>query len=238
VTRRALASLGSVFVGLATAAPPAVAQQAAPAEPAAPAAHEDHHEGSAPSLLSAREASGTAWQPDVSPMHGLHGRAGAWELMLHGNGFIQFLYEASPEHRGGTQAGSINWAMGMARRPIGPGRFGLRSMISLEPWTIPGCGYPNLLATGELCDGDSIHDRQHPHDLFMEVAAEWDQALAGALQGAGRVHALLRGAVRAAVRDRGQRVGRIRPRGAAAALRRRGAGRRRLPDVPPGDGDT
>jgi hypothetical protein len=50
-------------------------------------------------------------------------------------------------------------------------------MLSLEPWTIPGCGYPDLLASGELCDGDGLHDRQHPHDLFMEVAAEYEHPL-------------------------------------------------------------
>ena len=33
-------------------------------------------------------------------------------------------------------------------------------MMSLEPWTISGCGYPNLLATSGFCDGDTIHDRQ------------------------------------------------------------------------------
>jgi hypothetical protein len=50
-------------------------------------------------------------------------------------------------------------------------------MVSLEPLTIRGCGYPDLLATGELCDGDNIHDRQHPHDLFMEMAAQFDRPL-------------------------------------------------------------
>jgi len=50
-------------------------------------------------------------------------------------------------------------------------------MASLEPLTIPGCGYPDLLATGETCDGDSIHDRQHPHDLVMELALEYDRPL-------------------------------------------------------------
>ena len=46
-------------------------------------------------------------------------------------------------------------------------------MLSAEPFTIRGCGYPNLLASGELCDGDGIHDKQHPHDLVMELAAEY-----------------------------------------------------------------
>ena len=102
--------------------------------------------------------------------------------MLHGNAFLQLLDEQAPEHRGATQAGSTNWVMAMARRAVGPTRFGLRTMVSLEPWTIRGCGYPNLLATGEFCDGDSIHDRQHPHDLFMELAAQVDRPLSGALR--------------------------------------------------------
>jgi YHS domain-containing protein len=101
--------------------------------------------------------------------------------MLHGNAFIQYLHEAAPEHRGDSQAGSINWAMAMARRQMGTGRIGVRTMFSLEPWTIGGCGYPNLLATGEFCDGDGIHDKQHPHDLFMELAAEYERPLAANL---------------------------------------------------------
>jgi hypothetical protein len=55
-------------------------------------------------------------------------------------------------------------------------------MLSVEPWTIRGCGYPNLLATGETCLGDTIHDRQHPHDLFMEIAASYQRPLTESLR--------------------------------------------------------
>ena len=72
--------------------------------------------------------------------------------------------------------------MGMADRTAGSGHFGLRGMISLEPWTIRGCGYPDLLASGEVCQGEAIHDRQHPHDLFMELAATYDRPLAGSVR--------------------------------------------------------
>jgi hypothetical protein len=113
-------------------------------------------------------------------MYGIHQTAGRWQLMWHGNAFAQFLYESGD--RGNEQAGSINWVMAMARRPLGAGRFGLRGMFSLEPLTIPGCGYPDLLATGEVCDGEAIHDRQHPHDLFMELAAEYDRPLNGSVR--------------------------------------------------------
>jgi hypothetical protein len=35
-------------------------------------------------------------------------------------------------------------------------------------------GYPNLFATGETAGGQPLVDRQHPHDLFMELAARID----------------------------------------------------------------
>jgi hypothetical protein len=158
----------------APAPPP---QHEHPQPPPDASAQHEHQHGATPSLFSTRDASGTAWLSDITPMYGLHGQIADWEVMLHGNLFLQLLDEHAPEHRGATQAGSINWVMGMARRELGATRVGLRGMMSLEPWTISGCGYPNLLATGEFCGGDTIHDKQHPHDLFMELAAEFDRPL-------------------------------------------------------------
>jgi hypothetical protein len=39
-------------------------------------------------------------------------------------------------------------------------------------------GYPNLFATGETNNGEPLVDRQHPHDLFMELAARVDVNIA------------------------------------------------------------
>jgi hypothetical protein len=151
--------------------------------PAPPAQdHADHAQPADESLFPTRDASGTSWLPDRTPMHAGHLRAGSWELMWHGNAFLEFINESAPEHRGAHQTGSINWIMGMARRRVGSGRVGVRTMFSLEPWTIRGCGYPDLLATGETCDGDTIHDRQHPHDLFMELALDYERAVGGGLR--------------------------------------------------------
>jgi hypothetical protein len=72
--------------------------------------------------------------------------------------------------------------MGMARREWRGGRLGVRGMVSLEPLTIRGCGYPDLLATGERCQDATIYDRQHPHDLFMEIAADYDRPLRGSMR--------------------------------------------------------
>ena len=105
---------------------------------------------------------------------------------MHGAVFGQVLYEPGDKHRTGgtanTQASSVNWLMGMARRRAGSGRVGVRAMVSAEPWTVRDCGFINLLANGEMCEGDTIHDRQHPHDVVMELAADYDRPLRGTLR--------------------------------------------------------
>jgi len=135
------------------------------------------HDMASMAMRPAREGSGTSWLPDETPMYAVHRQAGDWTLMAHANVFVQYLQDSGA--RGSAQFGSINWFMGMADRAIGDGHLGLRGMVSLEPWTIGGCGYPDLLASGELCDGAVIHDRQHPHDLLMELAVTYDRPLAG-----------------------------------------------------------
>jgi len=160
-----LMMLASVF-----GAAPVAAQESS-------ASHEDHA-GQDMSQI-AREASGTSWLPDESPMFAVHTASGPWLLMFHENAFVQYLNESGP--RGGDQLGSINWIMGMAQRIVGSGRLGLRAMLSTEPASIRGCGYPDLLASGEQCDGQKIHDQQHPHDLFMELAGFYTAPIGRAL---------------------------------------------------------
>ncbi|HYU77905.1 MAG TPA: hypothetical protein VEK56_02910 [Vicinamibacterales bacterium] len=126
-------------------------------------------------ISMARDGSGTSWLPDTTPMYAIHRQAGEWNLMLHGNLFVQYINEGSD--RGDDQFGSTNWAMGMAHRDLAGGPLTLRGMISLEPLTVGACGYPTLLATGEFCDREPIHDRQHPHDLFMEIAAQYQREI-------------------------------------------------------------
>jgi hypothetical protein len=171
------------MVMLFALAAPAAAQTVPPADP--PMQHQSH-DPERVELFPLHEGSGTSWQPEGTPMHGLHRAWRGWEVMLHGNVFAQFLYEPGERHRTGgfatRQASSVNWGMAHARRSLGRGRVGVRAMISVEPWTVSDCGYLNFLATGETCEGDTIHDRQHPHDLFMEVAADYDRPLGGALR--------------------------------------------------------
>jgi hypothetical protein len=126
-----------------------------------------------------RDGSGTSWLPDASPMQGAMSQHGPWMLMLHGNAFVQFIDAAGD--RGDHQLGSVNWIMGMAQRPWGGGQLQFRGMLSAELLTVGKCGYPDLLQSGEACNGASLHDRQHPHDLFMELAADYRRAFTGSL---------------------------------------------------------
>jgi hypothetical protein len=174
--------------------PPAAPQQPAPqpSEPPAPAAPqepaehemqgmqehgmEEHGMHAMPGLLGpygmSRESSGTAWQPDSAPHRGIHTRRGPWEAMLHG--FASLVYDDQDGPRGDEKTFGQNMLMGMASRPLGTGRLGLRAMLSAEPWTIGSEGYPLLLQTGETADGVTpLVDRQHPHDFFMELSGSY-----------------------------------------------------------------
>ena len=146
-------------------------------------AHHHHDEAAAPAGLAVietdRNASGTAWQPAGTPHQGWHVVAGDWQLMVHGLLFAGYDWQAGP--RGGRAGLGVGWVMGMARRDAQHNSLVLRTMLSPEPWTVRDGGYPLLLQTGETYQGQPLHDRQHPHDLFMEVAGLFTQELAPAL---------------------------------------------------------
>jgi hypothetical protein len=122
-----------------------------------------------------REASGTAWQPDSSPHSGVHLRSGDWTLM--GHAALHAVYDRQGGPRGGEKAFVTGMVMGMARRPVGPGTLQLRASLSPDP-LMGRRGYPLLLAAGETANGiDTLVDRQHPHDLFMELSASYSLRL-------------------------------------------------------------
>ena len=123
----------------------------------------------------ARDASGTAWQPDDTPMHAHHFMAGDWMLMTHYNAFFGYDRQSGP--RGGDQFNSINWLMFMATKADADNELTLRGMFSLEPATTTERGYPLLFQSGEAYNGQPLVDRQHPHDLFMELAARYRRRL-------------------------------------------------------------
>lgn len=146
---------------------------------AAPMNGSKHAQGSEPRTLARDSAmrigSGTAWRPASAPMFGWMSGEKPWTWMVHGN--IVGAWDLQGSDRGASQVSSLNWVMGEALLEAGRGNLGARAMLSAEPLTLRGDGYPLLGQTGETWRGEPLHDRQHPHDLFMELALHARQAV-------------------------------------------------------------
>ena len=132
------------------------------------------------SLPMSRNGSGTGWQPDETPMYMYMKMAGNWNLMFHGGIFLRYNVQdiGKSGSRGGDRLDAPNMFMGMAQRRIGKnGLFNVNLMMSLDPLTIGGNGYPLLFQTGESWKDRPLIDRQHPHDLFSELSIGYTQRL-------------------------------------------------------------
>src|SRR5436190_7439586 len=119
--------------------------------------------------------SGTSWQPDTSPTFMMDKQAGDWLLMFHYNAIVGVNAPGGP--RGVTKFESANWFMPMAFHKLGKGTLQLRGMFSFEPFTFARGGSPLLFQTGETFNGQPLVDRQHPHDFWMELSAQYTMAL-------------------------------------------------------------
>ena len=125
-----------------------------------------------------QEASGTAWLPASSPLYGtMFMQAGGNMLMLHGA--VMPRYTDVGSKRGDRRMDAPNWGMAMFSHPLdSQSQLGLRAMVSLDPITEGGYGYPLLFQTGESWHHQPLHDRQHPHDLIDELAASYSRQIA------------------------------------------------------------
>jgi len=122
-------------------------------------------------LSCGQMGTGTSWTPASGPMHSYDKITGKWLFMFHFNAVVGVNSQGGP--RGVMKLESQNWFMPMAFRRVGPGTLQLRGMFSFEPFTFPRGGSPLLLQTGETYKGQPLIDRQHPHDLWMELSATY-----------------------------------------------------------------
>jgi hypothetical protein len=173
-----------------------------PARPAPAAQPESQHHPAAPTQATAPHQHGQAAAPAASPVHPGHDptmgmgdiyfsgsgtarlpladapmrgamiHAGDWMLMAHGFAWGVVTDQGGP--RGEDKAFVTTMAMLMADRDLSDRvHLQLKAMGSLDP-LMGRRGYPNLFATGETAFGQPLVDRQHPHDLAMELAARLD----------------------------------------------------------------
>jgi hypothetical protein len=126
-----------------------------------------------------RDSSGTSWQPDFAPGMGGMTMTGDWMLMTEARATGIIDNQSGP--RGGDDDFASGMAMAMASRDLANGdTLGLRAMFSIDPF-MGRRGYPLLFQTGETANGVTpLIDRQHPHNLFMELAATYSHPLSKA----------------------------------------------------------
>jgi hypothetical protein len=157
-----------VCAALALAAPAAWAQHVHPSpSPEPPSAPAPAHPAPPPTLF----------QSEMAPMAGMtagaapHGAGPGWSRMAMGLARLQYNRQGGPS--GDAALESSNWIMVMAQRPWLAGTLTLMMMNSLEPATFHDGGMPQIFQTGETFGGRPLVDRQHPHDLFMNLSATW-----------------------------------------------------------------
>jgi hypothetical protein len=130
-------------------------------------------------LPMTRQGSGTSWHPDSSPMYMQMYQPGGWDVMLMYSVFLRYTRQnTNHDHlRGDANFRANTYVMAMANHLVGQrGLFGIQAMVSTDPLTVGGAGYPLLFQTGESWKGEKLHDHQHPHDLLSALAVSYTYA--------------------------------------------------------------
>jgi hypothetical protein len=129
-----------------------------------------------PNLSMNRDGSGTSWQPDASPMWMYMIMKGNTSIMVHGSLFLRYTSQdiTKKSNRGGSQFGAPNMFMLMLSQKLNDKNlFSFLTMFSFDQLTVGNEGYPLLFQTGESYKGVPLVDKQHPHDLFAELALNY-----------------------------------------------------------------
>jgi hypothetical protein len=95
-----------------------------------------------------------------------------WSWTTDANAFFGYNYQQR-KYADFTAWESQNWMMVEGGRRVGRGRLTVDVMLSLEPFTIPAGGSPQLYQTGESYQQIPLVNNQHPHDLFMGIGATY-----------------------------------------------------------------
>ena len=130
-------------------------------------------------LPMTRQGSGTSWHPDSSPMYMQMYQPGGWDVMLMYSVYLRYTRQNANHDnlRGDANFRANSYVMAMANHLVGQrGLFGIQAMVSADPLTVGGAGYPLLFQTGESWKGEKLHDHQHPHDLLSTLAVSYTYA--------------------------------------------------------------
>jgi hypothetical protein len=112
---------------------------------------------------------------DPPQQHQHPASSAAWTWSVDAAAFGGYNYQ----HRKFTDFDEIesqNWLMTSLNRMFGNGSdVAVIGMFSFEPFTLRDIGSPQVFQTGETFNGAPLIDYQHPHDLIMNLGAEFAQ---------------------------------------------------------------
>jgi hypothetical protein len=123
-----------------------------------------------------REGSGTSWMPDADTVYArMFGRGDDME-MTHGALWVRGIHTGTP--RGADALVAPGWLMYMRTHPTSAGaQLAFRAMLTPDPFSVGGQGYPILFQSGEQWRNQPLHDDQHPHDFVSELALSYSGQL-------------------------------------------------------------
>jgi hypothetical protein len=102
-----------------------------------------------------------------------HPASGAWQWGVEGNAFVGYNYQLR-KFTDFDEFESQNWLMTSLSKVFGGGSsVDVIGMFSFEAFTLRDIGSPQVFQTGETFNGAPLIDYQHPHDLIMNLGAEY-----------------------------------------------------------------
>ena len=108
-----------------------------------------------------------------------HTTSDVWSWGVEGNAFAGYNYQRR-EFTDFDEFESQNWLMASVSKTFSSGaNFTAIGMFSLEPFTLRDIGSPQVFQTGETFGGAPLIDYQHPHDLIMNLGAEFSRPFSG-----------------------------------------------------------
>ena len=101
----------------------------------------------------------------------------SWQWGVEGTVFAGYNYQLR-EFTDFDEFESQNWLMTTLSRSFGTAsHLRVDAMFSFEPFTLKDIGSPQVFQTGETYYGAPLIDFQHPHDLLMNLGAEYSRSL-------------------------------------------------------------
>jgi hypothetical protein len=100
--------------------------------------------------------------------------ADEWMTMIHGFAFLTANRQGGPS--GDRDFDSENHFMVAATHGLWGGKISLLGTFTVEPLTVVPSGQRELFQRGETYQGVLLVDKQHPHDLLVQIAAAWEHA--------------------------------------------------------------